>query len=260
MAAAADAAAAVASRPPPPLPLPPGMSVQDLPALLRPVRGGRGRRVERAEGATQLQQSSVGSSAGAAPGCPREGPALPSAAAATAPAAVSSAPLALAEGAAILAEQDHESAETPATGSRAEVDVTSSDLYLWMNRTDSDIARGIACTLDDVDALARECEALFSTYGDRTAQEVSGEAESLPSRLSVQQMGVVTQLLIDKLGCREENALERIGQIYHAAVSAHRGDGLGPIEFRGYVASVLTQIQRELEKRGLEPAEGNAEA
>merc|ERR1712039_731543 len=43
--------------------------------------------------------------------------------------------------------------------------------------------------------------------------------------------------------------LERIGFIYSAAAAGSSHQGLGQIEFRGYVASVLTQILRELEAR-----------
>mmetsp|Transcript_51901 Transcript_51901/g.151135 ORF Transcript_51901/g.151135 Transcript_51901/m.151135 type:complete len:412 (+) Transcript_51901:28-1263(+) len=126
------------------------------------------------------------------------------------------------------------------------------DAYLWMSRTDDEIAKGIEHTLNDPDALVRECDELFHLYGgalaSQAAQDVAaGGREGI--RLTLQQLGVITQILIDKLGCRSEPVLARIGEIYHTAAAAYTGAGLGTIEFRGYVASVLTQIQRELQSR-----------
>ncbi|CAE7613552.1 unnamed protein product [Symbiodinium sp. CCMP2456] len=53
-----------------------------------------------------------------------------------------------------------------------------------------------------------------------------------------------TQRLIDRLGCRHPETLQRVSQVY---ASVARRQGLSLTELKGYVACVLTQILRELD-------------
>mmetsp|Transcript_20201 Transcript_20201/g.36615 ORF Transcript_20201/g.36615 Transcript_20201/m.36615 type:complete len:373 (+) Transcript_20201:82-1200(+) len=57
----------------------------------------------------------------------------------------------------------------------------------------------------------------------------------------------VTQYIINRTGCRHPVTLKRASTVF--AGFAYRSDGLSPAEFRGYVASILTQVLRELEYR-----------
>lgn len=136
--------------------------------------------------------------------------------------------------------------------SEAEAEVA----YLWESRSDMEIATDIERTLSDFDALSHECDQLFNacTSYPSDVPESQAEAEPPAERLiRPKALHIVTQRLIDRLGSRSTEVLERIGYIYGAA-AAHRGDdlgsaGIGPVEFRGFVAAVLTQILRELEER-----------
>ncbi|CAE7220840.1 hypothetical protein AK812_SmicGene4497 [Symbiodinium microadriaticum] len=53
-----------------------------------------------------------------------------------------------------------------------------------------------------------------------------------------------TQRLIDRLGCRHPETLQRVSQVY---ASVARRESLSLTELKGYVACVLTQILRELD-------------
>jgi len=108
---------------------------------------------------------------------------------------------------------------------------------LWMRVSDQDILYEISCVLSDIDEITRECNAVFSPSIAVAAEDV---------RMSAQQLHEVTQNVVHHLGCRDPLTLERIGAIFSVAASA---GGMGPIEFRGYIASVFTQIHRHLEAR-----------
>lgn len=94
-------------------------------------------------------------------------------------------------------------------------------------------ARGrlVAGILADDAALARECDRLLQGLG--------------AGRMSPEELRLATQCLIDRLGCRQPETLERVSAVYSGF--AHRSDGLSALELRGYVACVLTQLQRELD-------------
>jgi len=123
-------------------------------------------------------------------------------------------------------------------------------VYLWRHRSSSELARDIEQALMDFDALAHECDVLFRECCSAEAEE-DGVEESL-DRISTVQLHHVTQRLIDFLGSRSPAILERIGHIYGVAASGG-GEGIGAVEFRGYVASVLTQVLHELQERSLSP-------
>lgn len=109
--------------------------------------------------------------------------------------------------------------------------------YLWSCCTDKDIMARIAKLLGKTDQFCAECDALFSPI---TATE--GELMS-PAKLHC-----VTQGLIDQLGSRDPAVLARISLVF-SIVTTNRQSGVGRMEFQGYVASVLTQVMRELEAR-----------
>lgn len=339
--AADSAAGALHGRQPPPLPLPPGMCIQQLPSMLRPVKSSyrprdmpsAGKPPESEEGGEALepeprlsvsQRASLWQSRAAPSGQAQERapvaaqwqagspdvPAVASFAAAegalvgpasagtTAEVPVAGAgdlarrmahEAAVARGPAIGVgdlgcratdeaesgeEQDGPAVERCASMSRRalvlaqsavlaaaaghdEPDASEEETYLWLSRSDKEIARDIESTLSDFDTLAQECDSLFVSCCTRvcsdSAADSGGSAGSQPEdgdhseqRLPSAELQIVTQTLIDKLGCRGDPVLERIGMIYGAAASDR---GVGLIEFRGYVAAVLTQIQRELEER-----------
>merc|ERR1712232_1488814 len=103
------------------------------------------------------------------------------------------------------------------------------------------MAKDIGRVLKNFDSLTRQCNDLFD--GCKFV-EADGS-----KRIAMEQLHNVTQRLIDQFGCRSPPVLERIGHIYDTAASGSDADGIGIVEFRGYVASVLTQILRELEHR-----------
>lgn len=79
--------------------------------------------------------------------------------------------------------------------------------------------------------------------------EDGGEEQKVVESLRIQpkELQKVTQYLIDRLGCRHPPTLERITSVFTGFAGRH--DGLSVMEFRGYVACVLTQLFRELESR-----------
>lgn len=110
--------------------------------------------------------------------------------------------------------------------------------------SDEVLTRMLQELLPNIDELARECDELLSMMRSGT----SGEALDLDSLYGL------TQLLIDRLGSRDEAVVDRIGWIYSIVEhGCQPNDSIGPIAFRGYVASVLTQILHELEARAPAP-------
>jgi len=95
--------------------------------------------------------------------------------------------------------------------------------------------------LGDIDELVEECDAVFF-HGVATSDE--------SFRMPAQALHEFTQRLIFHLGSRDPEVLDRISAIFGVTASAHEHEGgLGGVEFLGYVASVFTQIHRELESR-----------
>jgi len=109
----------------------------------------------------------------------------------------------------------------------------------WMEVTEMEMATEIARVLADPDALFAECDELF----ERSLSTANPGAAHLP----VTRVGEITQRVIYRLGCRDEDVLGRIAQVFEDVSSGLDRDGMGPLVFRGYIASVLTQILRELE-------------
>jgi len=139
----------------------------------------------------------------------------------------------------------------------------SCDAYLWVSRSDLQIAREIEHTLGNFEILERECDDLFRMCCAPYKSDGLLDEEYEPFsqvRIPTKRLRDVTQTLIDKLGCRSEPVLENISHIFGAAVGGDPGVGLGLVEFRGYVAAVLTQIHRELEERNWKADTHNATA
>lgn len=67
------------------------------------------------------------------------------------------------------------------------------------------------------------------------------------ARIKPDELRDVTQYLINTSGCRHPATLERVTEVFSGFI--RRADGLTELEFRGYIACVLTQILRELESR-----------
>lgn len=142
---------------------------------------------------------------------------------------------------------DHPGSSSLLAVGGGDVDDGGSTTYLWQRRSDKEIVCDIERTLTDFDALTHECDDLFNSC-------CSGAATAHPEEekeILVKELHIVTQRLIDRLGSRSPAVLERIGSILRAASGSHgsRARGIGQVEFRGYVAAVLTQILRELEDR-----------
>jgi len=111
--------------------------------------------------------------------------------------------------------------------------------YLWEKKTDEEIVSEVEGILGDFDILRKECDEIFAacvTNKDKT------------STIPIENLYHVTQRLIDSLGCRNEAVLERIALVFEA-VARGSEDDIAIVQFRGYVACVLTQILNELMSR-----------
>lgn len=131
------------------------------------------------------------------------------------------------------------------------VDPVSTDApYLWEAQSDATIASQLTSVITDMNSLSAECDRLFQSL----------QCESVDA----EQLHEVTQRLVDRFGCRNPEALEKIGTIYAAAAIPKGGAsaaGMGSLEFRGYVAAVLNQVLKDLESREEEkPQEAQPEA
>ncbi|CAK0902642.1 unnamed protein product [Prorocentrum cordatum] len=125
--------------------------------------------------------------------------------------------------------------------------------HLWKRRSDDELADSIELLLEDPDSLAYECDGLFEACAPR----LDGAAWTV----SAERLHWVTQLLIDRFGCRLPAVLERIDQLYGAVTGDGWGEeGIPPdvrvdgTVFRGYVAAVLTQVLHELDERSADAA------
>ncbi|CAJ1401629.1 unnamed protein product [Effrenium voratum] len=297
MAHAADCAAnAHRQRPPPPLPLPPQLTVAQLPQLLRPT----GKRFQAAPGppeAPELQDTQLeGSHDLVAASEPENGPAKPdpesegraehepdsdSARARTQRAVdiegahdLVEAPesengpakpdpervvgeevasegqgsgLTAPDPESILAEglrQPPGDQTDDLHGQPAEVALAiwSEDTSLeeWQAKSFAELAEIVSKILADMATLSSQCDRLFL----KSCHSVSGD-----SYLDVEKLHVLTQLLIDRFGCRSSGTLERIGQVYGAVTAGRDETGLSSLEFQGYTAAVLTQLLQDLESQ-----------
>jgi len=114
--------------------------------------------------------------------------------------------------------------------------------YLWMDRSDQDLADDIEHTLYDFDTLIAECNALFEVCRRISVHTVEGQTlRGMPV------LAIVTQALVDKLGSRSKETLEHIGCLFSAFI--HTNGSLNRVEFQGYVAALLAKILRELRER-----------
>lgn len=94
--------------------------------------------------------------------------------------------------------------------------------------------------LPEIDTFTNECDELFAEW----------TAESGSRSIWPQELYDLTQRLIDMFGSRDPGTLDRISLIYSAIEQNCGPDcGVEVVQFRGYVASVLTQILHELESR-----------
>ncbi|CAJ1401627.1 unnamed protein product [Effrenium voratum] len=297
MAHAADCAAnAHRQRPPPPLPLPPQLTVAQLPQLLRPT----GKRFQAAPGppeAPELQDTQLeGSHDLVAASEPENGPAKPdpesegraehepdsdSARARTQravdiegahdlveapesengpakpdPERVVGEEVASEGQGSGLTAPDPESGRTSPVlavkgdqtddlhGQPAEVALAiwSEDTSLeeWQAKSFAELAEIVSKILADMATLSSQCDRLFL----KSCHSVSGD-----SYLDVEKLHVLTQLLIDRFGCRSSGTLERIGQVYGAVTAGRDETGLSSLEFQGYTAAVLTQLLQDLESQ-----------
>ncbi|CAK9009439.1 unnamed protein product [Durusdinium trenchii] len=234
--AAADAAAACArAKLPPPLPLPPNLTVADLPQRLRPTRRFQ------AAGNTVVKQ------APASPG----GPSL---AEETDPACDRVDPPAAVDVTSEICEEVEGSQRAPRDESpakpaaedpeveRSSVRWLSPDLPAdeWKEMPVTELKELATGILSDITTLGAECDRLFS----EKCREVSGA-----SYMDIEKLHQLTQVLIDRFAVRCPDTLERLRHVY-AAVTVERDEtGLSQLEFRGYVAAVLTQVLQDLEAR-----------
>jgi len=101
--------------------------------------------------------------------------------------------------------------------------------------------KDLEAVLQDIDFLRLKSDKLFDA-----CTQVSGFGF-----ISGNQIFTISQRLINALGCCNPECLDRIGLIYDAAVLDGCTDdsGLGRREFCSYLASVLTQLLREMEGR-----------
>jgi len=106
--------------------------------------------------------------------------------------------------------------------------------------------------LGDERALIAECNRLVQASLIDLAAMSSEEDVPLPAvgpqhHISLLLLQLATQRLIDQLGCRHPQTLERLTAVYSRFASRH--EGLTALEFQGYIACVLTQLQHELAAR-----------
>ncbi|CAE7232860.1 unnamed protein product [Symbiodinium sp. KB8] len=278
--AAADVAAAAAKVPPPPLPLPPNLTVAQLPKLLRPT----GRRFQAARGpdpAVQANEEAVQGASetnaevtqpvterdgnGAAGSSPSREPVAesredvgPASACGPqhSPEAPGSSPSTLnrEEDEHFVRDPLHPETIQVASGDAAALAAQAApEIHLadqaGLGTTDVEpprevtpdfqLAEAVSHILSDVGALSTECSRMFKDSC------TPGEAELLDA----EQLHKLTQMLIDRFGCTSPATLDRIGHVYVAATSGRLEQGLAELEFRGYVAAVLTQILQDLERR-----------
>ncbi|CAE7195586.1 unnamed protein product [Symbiodinium sp. CCMP2592] len=269
--AAADVAAAAAKVPPPPLPLPPNLTVAQLPKLLRPTgrfQAARGpdtgvQASEALQGASdetnaEVTQPVTGRDGnGAAGSSPSPEDAGPTSACGPehSPEASGSSPSTLNREEANFEPDPLHSEAIPvdcgdgaALAPQAEAEIHPDD-QAGLGTTDVDppqevtpdlrLAEAVSHILSDVGALSTECSRMFKDSCS------PGEAELLDA----EQLHKLTQMLIDRFGCTSPATLDRIGHVYVAATSGRLEQGLAELEFRGYVAAVLTQILQDLERR-----------
>ncbi|CAE7471794.1 unnamed protein product [Symbiodinium natans] len=289
-AAAADAAAAAAKVPPPPLPLPPNLTVAQLPKLLRPT----GKRFQAARGhdaepdgtrvTTEVTEppaaadeaagssshglaATVGELSGqnrsGSDSCPRHSP--------------SHCPQASENSGSDLKQEsetqcDRELPPSPSHPTHGDSHIAASlvpqqappevcllsepapdapeisDDPSIQAKPDIQLAEAVSQILSDVGALSTECKRLFK---DTCA---SGDCEA-GELVDAEQLHKLTQMLIDRFGCTSPATLDRIGHVYVAATSGRLEQGLPELEFRGYVAAVLTQILQDLERRSVTTSE-----
>jgi len=271
--AAADVTAAAAKVPPPPLPLPPNLTVAQLPKLLRPTgkrfqfQAARGpdTGVQATEAALQgasetnveVTQPVTGrdgnGAAGSSPSREDAGPA--SAGPEHSPEASGSSPSTFnREEAHVEPDPLHpeiipvDCGDGAALAPQAAAEIHPDD-QAGLGTTDVDpprevtpdlrLAEAVSHILSDVGALSTECSRMFKDSCS------PGEAELLDA----EQLHKLTQMLIDRFGCTSPATLDRIGHVYVAATSGRLEQGLAELEFRGYVAAVLTQILQDLERR-----------
>eukprot|EP00928_Gymnodinium_smaydae_P063563 TRINITY_DN47106_c0_g1_i1.p1 TRINITY_DN47106_c0_g1~~TRINITY_DN47106_c0_g1_i1.p1 ORF type:complete len:378 (-),score=101.30 TRINITY_DN47106_c0_g1_i1:149-1282(-) len=119
--------------------------------------------------------------------------------------------------------------------------------YLWEARSDAQLLEDVSSLLEDIEALSLECDELYRACLAEAAAEAEAKNKRPPTGLDMTRLHPVTQRLIDRFGVRSAAVLERIGTIYSALDPGTRG--LNPVELRGYIASVLVQVRRELESR-----------
>lgn len=113
--------------------------------------------------------------------------------------------------------------------------VSSQAPYLWEVQSNAKIVSQITSLLTDMTSLSAECDRLYESL----------QCESVDA----EQLHEVTQRLVDRFGCRNQEALEKIGTIYAAAAMPKGGanaEGMGLREFRGYVAAVLNQDRKSV--------------
>ncbi|CAE7524475.1 unnamed protein product [Symbiodinium sp. CCMP2456] len=277
--AAADVAAAAAKVPPPPLPLPPNLTVAQLPKLLRPT----GRRFQAARGPDPGVQANEGTAPGASetnvevtePVTGRAGNGAAGSPPSREPVAESRedagpasacgpqhSPEASASSTSTLNREEENSERDPlhpetiqadsgdgaALPAQAAAEIRLDD-QAGLGTTDVEppkevtpdfqLAEAVSHILSDVGALSTECSRMFK---DSCTQ---GEAEILDA----EQLHKLTQMLIDRFGCTSPATLDRIGHVYVAATSGRLQQGLAELEFRGYVAAVRASGETPPEAR-----------
>jgi len=119
--------------------------------------------------------------------------------------------------------------------------------FVWAEVPDATIAVYVDRLLSDFDQLSIKCDDMFQWALQEIEPELLDDEATL--RIPLSQLHQATQMLINNLGCRDAEVLDRISTAFRLVSSGHGAIGLTIVEFRGYVASVLTQIHRELEWR-----------
>lgn len=132
---------------------------------------------------------------------------------------------------------------------------------LQLATSDRDLAAQLMQLLGNIEVLSAECDLIFFTSVSVRVGDAAAVADGT-ARLQAPQLHEITQRLIFRLGCRDPDVLQRIGDVFAVTASGHEASGgIGPLEFRGYVASLLTQALREFGSRleMLEMRPGGAE-
>mmetsp|Transcript_18961 Transcript_18961/g.44164 ORF Transcript_18961/g.44164 Transcript_18961/m.44164 type:complete len:1065 (+) Transcript_18961:132-3326(+) len=122
----------------------------------------------------------------------------------------------------------------------------------WETAPDDLIVEEIQLVISSVDALREQSVELFNGCFSNDvlkADAVTGSpVASDYHKVPVTVLHLLTQRIIDKLGATDAEGLAHIGDIYLTVANTYP-EGIGFLEFQGFLAAVLARLLHELEER-----------